>query len=89
MKPLFFSSTEDEEDLTWDPFTVDGIELTSEATIAREEVNPPSFEQGGDGTDDIDCCCCCFSDAINSLDADEPLLLTFDSTSINDSVPES
>lgn len=86
LKLLFFSSIEEEEDLTWDPFTVDGIELTSEATIASEEVKP-SFEQGGDGTDDSDCC---FSDAINSLEADEPLLCTtLDSTSINDSVPES
>lgn len=56
--------------------------------MARDDVKP-SLEQGGDGTDDSDCCCCCFSDAINSLDADEPLLLTLDSTSINDSVPES
>lgn len=79
----FFSSVE--RDLTWDPFTVDGIELTSEATIAREDVNP-SFEPGGDGAEDIDCC---FSDAINSLDADDPLLFMLDSTSINDSVPES
>lgn len=50
--------------------------------MARDDVKTSPFDPPGDD-------CCCFSDAINSLEAEDPLLHTLDSTSINDSVPES